>query len=153
MGNARLGAREFDTVAPQCLGADGSRFLFEDLDDGRVLIADDDGCSGFDDAGLFASDVRARRAKDLDVVELHVGDHRNDAVRHVRRVIPSTEPNLDDRDVDGDVGEIGEPGRSDQLEPSRRNSLGVAAVRRHELLPRPCRVHNVDVARSSSPIG
>ena len=65
----------------------------------------------------FSSAIPARDGPEvLDVVELDVGDHRDLAVDHVGGVPAAPEAHLDDRDVDGHVGEPLQGGGVDDLE-------------------------------------
>ena len=54
------------------------------------------------------------------VVPADVGDDRDDPVGDVGGVVPPEHPDLDDGDVDGDVGEPRERRCSQQLEVTRR---------------------------------
>ena len=66
------------------------------------------------------------RSEILDVVDAHVGDDRDVAVDDVGRVPRSAHADLDDRDVDGFVGEPAERGRGDDLEVRRLDADSTA---------------------------
>ena len=74
---------------------------------------------GFRMPGLLVRDLLARRPEVLDVIDGHVGDDRDATVDDVRRVPRAAHPDLDDRDVDGFVGEPAERGRGDDVEVRR----------------------------------
>ena len=91
----------------------------EDLDQIGVGLAQHQNGAGLDDPGLLPGDLLTGVAQVLHVVELDVGDHRHLAVDDVGGVPQATEAHLDDRDVDGDVGEPLERGAVDDLEVAR----------------------------------
>ena len=66
------------------------------------------GAARLDDPRLLAGDVGERRAGELVVVHADVGDDGNLGVDHVGGVPATEQPDLDDGDVDGDVGEPAE---------------------------------------------
>ena len=76
--------------------ADLGALRFEDGADGRVLFADDRHCSRLDDARLLLRDQLPRRAEIVGVVKGNVGDDRDRAVYHVRRVETAAETHLED---------------------------------------------------------
>ena len=88
----------------------------EDVDQIRIGLAHHDGAPRLDDAGLLAGDVGEGRAGELGVVESDVGDHRHLCVDDVGGVPSAEHADLDHRDIDRDVGEPAERGRSDSLE-------------------------------------
>ena len=78
---------------------------------------------------LSRGDVLQRGAQHLGVVEADVGHHGHLAVDHVGAVPPSSQSHLDHGHVDRFVGEPGQGGRGEQLEPGR-------ALLHHRLDPR-----------------
>jgi hypothetical protein len=63
--------------------------------------------------------VGAGGAEDVGVVERDVGDHRDLGVGHVGRVPAAGHADLEDGDVDGDVGEPAEGGEGEDVEAAR----------------------------------
>ena len=97
-----------------------------------------------DDPRLLPGDVGQRRAGELVVVHADVGDDGDLGVDDVGGVPPPEQADLDDGDVDGDVGEPAERGRRARLEVA-------SAARRSG--PRGRRRRRSARRSSSSPIG
>ena len=93
--------------------ADLVRAFEEDLGDVALLDRGDGDRAGLDDARLLGGDLLDRRAEQPRVVDRHRRHHGDLAVGHVGRVPRATEPDLDDGDVHGGVGErrVGEDHR------------------------------------------
>ena len=72
-----------------------------------------------DDPGLLGGDRPAPVADEVGVVGPDVRDDGDGAVGDVGGVVAAEHPDLDDGDVDGDLGEPAERGRRRQLEPAR----------------------------------
>ena len=121
----------------------GRRPLQEDGREVGVGLAEHQRRVELHDPGLLGSDVGPCRTEILDVIHAHVGDHGHHPIDDVRRVPGPSDPDLDDRHVDGDVGEPGQRRGGEDLEVARR----VGEVTLH---PRD-RVRSR--ARSSSPTG
>ena len=97
----------------------GGRRLAEHGDEVRVDLADHRRRAGLDDPGLLPGDVGQRRAGELVVVHADVGDHGDLGVDDVGGVPAPEQADLDDGDVDGDVGEPAERRRRAGLEVAR----------------------------------
>ena len=106
---------EVPVPTPGALGALG----LEDRLQLPVGLAEDQGRTGLDDPGLLARDGRPPALGPVGVVPTDVGDHGDEAVGHVGGVVPTEEADLDHGDIDGLLGEPGERGGGDQLEPGR----------------------------------
>ena len=85
----------------------------------RVGGSDQRHAARLDDPCLLAGDVSERRPGELVVVHADVGDHSHLRLHHVGGVPATEQPDLDDRDVDGDVGEPAHRRRRDRLEVAR----------------------------------
>ena len=96
----------------------------------RCLAADDRDRVGRalgglrDDAGLLAGDAGDVVAEVFDVVDADRGDHRDRRVDHIGGVPSPAHTHLDDRDVDGRVGERGERHGGEDLELAHRRAAG-----------------------------
>ena len=104
-------------VGPQCRGQQHRHRL------GCLLSDHRDGVDrhhitarGGDDAGFLGGDLRQGVAQVLGVVDTDGGDHRDRGVDDVGGVPPPAHAALDDRDVDGRIGECGECHRGENLE-------------------------------------
>ncbi len=106
---------EVPVPAPGALRALG----LEDRLQVPVGLAEHQGRAGLDDPRLLARDGGSPTVPPVGVVPPHVGDHGYEAVGHVRGVVATEETDLDHGDVHGLLGEPGERGRGDQLEPGR----------------------------------
>ena len=82
-------------------------------------LADHGRAGGLDDARLLRRDVGERRAGELGVVHADVRDDRDLRLDHVRRVPAAEQTDLDDGDVDRDVGEPSERRGRHRLEVGR----------------------------------
>ena len=79
---------------------------------------------------LFLRDLLARLAEHLGVLQRDVGQQDDLGVDDVRRVEPSAEPRLDDRDVHALLRELEQRGRGQHLELRRPELLrGTANAR------------------------
>ena len=88
----------------------------------QLLLRDDRDRARLDDARLLAGDAGDGVAEVVAVVEPDRGDDRHDAVGDVGRVPAAAEADLDDRDVDGRIGEGGERQRRHDLEVRQRHA-------------------------------
>ena len=83
------------------------------------MVADQRRAARLDDPRLLAGDVGERRSGELVVVHADVGDDGHLGVDDVGGVPATEQPDLDDGDVDGDVGEPAQRRRRDGLEVAR----------------------------------
>ena len=81
-----------------------------------VRLAKDERALRLHDARLLLGDLAARRPEVLHVVDAHVGHDGDTSVDDVRRVPTPADTDLDDRGLDGDVGEPPQRNRGDDLE-------------------------------------
>ena len=108
--HAEVAVAQHDALRPAC---------GEDRRELGVGLAEHERRARLHDPGLLLGDPGPGRAEVLDVVELDVGDHGDLAVDHVGGVPAAPEAHLDDRDVDGHVGEPLQGGGVDDLEVAR----------------------------------
>ena len=90
-------------------------------------FAEDDQRAGSDHGELLRCDLLARRPEDVGVLEGDVGEDDDGRAQDVGRVVPSSEPRLDNRDLDARRGELGEGGRRQRLELRRLDRLRLPA--------------------------
>ncbi len=89
---------------------------------GRLLQPDDGDGVGLDDAGLLPRDLLDGVAEEVPVVEVDRRDDRDRGVDDVRRVPRAAHADLDDRDVDRQVGERGVRDGHEHLEVGHRRA-------------------------------
>ena len=138
----RLRGRRVDLAVEEGLGrGDREREVRarDDVDTGCATAArealplalpEHDDRSRRDDGELLDRDLLARLAEHVGVLERNVREHDDPGREDVRRVEPSSQPGLDDRDVDSLLGELGKGRRGDHLELRRPRGVGLDAGKR-----------------------
>ena len=122
-------------------GAAGVGGGLQHLERRRVLLGRDRRGAGLDDARLDGGDLGDRVPEAVGVVEVDRGEHHHVAVGGVGRIPRTAHPDLDNRDVDGRVGEGHESEHRQQLEEgegrvARGGEFGVDEVdERRDLVP------------------
>ena len=96
----------------QQLGADGCCVRDERV--GRMQVGADRDAAGAEDAGLFATDILARRTQIIGVVHRNRGDDRHVGVDDVDRVEPAAQPDFEDPRVEPRLRE--QPQRGERAE-------------------------------------
>jgi dihydrofolate synthase/folylpolyglutamate synthase len=98
-------------------------------------LAEDERRRRLDDPRLLGRDVGQRRSDVLDVVDAHVGHHRDVGVDDVGGVAGAAQTHFHDRDIDRDVAEPAQRGRGEDLEVAGRVGQEVLdRSHRHEQL-------------------
>ena len=110
---------EVGAAPPERCRADPRRLVLDHAGDLRVILPEDDDAARLHDAGLLGGDLLPGGTEQLDVVELHIGDHSHRGIDDVRRIPAPAEADLDNSGLDSFVSEPAEGGCCDELEPRR----------------------------------
>ena len=111
-----VGAHAEVDVAPQDLGRTA---VGEEVLELRIGLAQHERGPRLHDACLLGCDPFACGPEQLDMVDRDVRHHRNACRQAVRRVPGTAQTDLDDRDVDGEIGEPAVRARGEDVEPRR----------------------------------
>ena len=133
-GQKRLYPRDPDLVGRVVRDrATVARRLEERLPGLRIARGQQGGTSPAEDPGLLPGDRRERRAELLGVVQADRRDNRQGRRRDVGRIEPSSQSDLEEREVEPAPGECDEGGGRERFEIGHRDLRGVVRGAQHRL--------------------